>query len=64
VEKIPAIINIYKNEWAFQRLMPKIMETLTKENGYLYRISALHCLKVFFNLIINAKKKIINIDTI
>lgn len=25
--------------------MPKIIETLSKENGYLYRISAIHCLK-------------------
>eukprot|EP00825_Cyclidium_porcatum_P001190 TRINITY_DN1053_c0_g1_i3.p1 TRINITY_DN1053_c0_g1~~TRINITY_DN1053_c0_g1_i3.p1 ORF type:complete len:415 (-),score=96.13 TRINITY_DN1053_c0_g1_i3:34-1278(-) len=45
IDRIPQLMQTYKNEWVFNRLVPKIQEALDKQNSYLYRMSALRSLK-------------------
>ena len=39
--KLDALIAVYKNEWVFQRLLPKLNEYMSKDNSYLIRLSAI-----------------------
>jgi len=41
--KLGALILTYKNEWLFNRLVPRLEEQLKPETGYLTRICALAC---------------------
>ena len=43
---IQNLIQVYKVEWVFGNLLPKLQEALKQENGYLFRITALYCLQV------------------
>jgi len=45
VKKLPPLIQVYKTDWVFSSLLPKLNDALNKENGYLFRITALHCLQ-------------------
>jgi len=45
VSKIPTLIQTFKNDWFFNNCVPKLTETLNKQNGYLYRITALSSLR-------------------
>jgi len=45
VKRLPNLIQVYKIDWVYASLLPKLNEALNKENGYLFRISALYCLQ-------------------
>lgn len=45
VEKLAGLIQTYK-DWSLSKLFPKLVEQLNKENGYLYRLSAIQSLRV------------------
>lgn len=45
VEKLAQLIGVYK-EWALTKLFNKLLEGIAKENGYLYRITAIQSLRV------------------
>jgi len=45
IKKIPALIQVYKIEWVYNGLLPRLNEALHKDNGYLFRITALQTLQ-------------------
>jgi len=45
LKKLPSLIQVYKIEWVYNGLLPKLNEALNKDNGYLFRITAIYCLQ-------------------
>jgi serine/threonine-protein phosphatase 2A regulatory subunit A len=45
VKKLPSLIQVYKTEWVYNGLLPKLNDALNKDNGYLFRITAIYCLQ-------------------
>jgi len=45
VERLKKVVDVLGQDWVFSSLMPKLNEQLNKENGYLFRITALSCLE-------------------
>jgi len=43
--KLIALVQVYKTEWLLNSCLPKLNDALKKDNGYLYRITALNCLR-------------------
>jgi hypothetical protein len=43
---IENLVQVYKSDWVFSRLLPKLTEYLSKENSFLVRLVALKCLGV------------------
>lgn len=43
--KLVVLIQVYKQDWLVSNCIPKLTEALNKQNGYLYRTTALQCLK-------------------
>jgi len=43
--KLVTLIQVYKNDWLFNNCLPKLSDALNKQNGYLYRITALTSLR-------------------
>jgi len=44
VKRLPALIQAFKTDWALLGLLNKLTDGLNKENGYLFRITALYSL--------------------
>lgn len=51
IEKLPLLIQSYK-DWGLGKLYNKLIEASNKDNGYLYRVTALQSLKVISKLLI------------
>ena len=45
------MIQVFKNTWFVNSCLPKLVESLNKQNTYLIRITGLYCLKVFENFL-------------
>jgi len=45
IKKLPSLIQVYKIEWVYNGLLPKLNDALNKDNGYLFRITAIYCLQ-------------------
>lgn len=44
--RLKSLVQCYKMEWVNSSLFPKLIESSSKENGYLIRITALYSLQV------------------
>lgn len=44
LSRLPDLIQVYKIDWVLGSFLAKCLETLNKENGFLYRINALYAI--------------------
>jgi hypothetical protein len=42
--QLDALVQTYKGDWVFSRLLPKLTENLSRENSFLVRLTVLKCL--------------------
>lgn len=45
IEKLKNLVQVYKIDWVNQNLLPKLNETISKDNGYLTRIAGFYSLQ-------------------